>query len=1095
MRSLLIFLLFSICLPISAEIQPQLLEALRTADEPIDAIIVFSPIEGGDRLDLQAIKAPFHERIQRDADRLREIVRQPFGTAPLTEAFPVFLSDLDRIEIRDLRAEIDLTKTEMVRTVARAIEESNTGRRQLMESVALDAGALEPRTSPMGRDLTAKVTLDVVKRLAEDPRIVWIGLSGRAKLDTDISIPSAGFTTFHNNGFIGSSADAGIIDSGVQMTHPSFAGLNFHGDPAADTDTDGHGTHVAATMLGRSSPYLGGAYGVQDIVADTLWLVFFDFKDKTWDLMTEYSEVPDVINHSASYTEASGTYMIYDEWIDGLVEAFGVLWVNSAGNSGWDPGSNVGSPGLAYNGFAVANMNDQNTVSRADDVRNTSSSVGSPMGFDRKPDIAAPGTAIVSANYEWWDSLWLSQSGTSMAAPHVAAAGLLLEDWGNVSHLSQKAVLINTADWWTSNGTQGIGDDGPNPTPATPTDYIRWDRSYGWGYLNMNTAFLRAGDYFLDSVVPENNTPTEDDFKLYAGAMAPLQKATLVFDVHTYTDFDPIWGSVQLGYPANELSLWIYNETNNAPDIVYDEQFDNVMQVTPTYTIPQAVLKVQADEPTFDGVSSEPFAIAVPAGFQEVGYPDQFRRFYDGPTSVEPGEEFDIEVWIESLNSIASHNHIFNLVMPAGWTLVSGADPRELGTVLADEESTHAIWRVRAPDTPIGSQTLRVVSSHHSYGVASNTQDIFFNVTVEWDTSAPQPSPLTWNQEPYDGAPYTRMEATTASDTHGVEYQFTFTGSPTGGALGSSSPWQDSPSYIDLTGSINHQYCYRAQARDKAAAQNVTGSTPISCDFTPIDPASGVEIVEVGVDWVDMRSLNTPDGLDRGLSGLRYEVQHAGGSAWIPSNQTYRFGGLSPSGIYNFRVRSRNGDGEATTPSSWTEARTLAAPPVLSSLHHIDATTIRITLSTEDGNGTAAYEFLNQTNGDRRDWSPGQVWYNIDLTCGLPYTYYARARNIDEIPTAWTFMGTHTIPVGTDVDGDGFGACNGECDDDNPNVNPNGFEFCDGIDNNCSGEIDENYANTDGDGLADCVDPDDEDRALRAVPPAAADLRVGLALP
>jgi len=73
-----------------------------------------------------------------------------------------------------------------------------------------------------------------------------------------------------------------------------------------------------------------------------------------------------------------------------------------------------------------------------------------------------------------------------------------------------------------------------------------------------------------------------------------------------------------------------------------------------------------------------------------------------------------------------------------------------------------------------------------------------------------------------------------------------------------------------------------------------------------------------------------------------------------------------------------------------------------------------------------------------------------------------------------------------DNDADGFGAgavimtctptssqvlVNGDCDDTDPNVNPNATEICDGIDNNCNGQIDENgtamayYTDNDGDGF------------------------------
>ena len=60
--------------------------------------------------------------------------------------------------------------------------------------------------------------------------------------------------------------------------------------------------------------------------------------------------------------------------------------------------------------------------------------------------------------------------------------------------------------------------------------------------------------------------------------------------------------------------------------------------------------------------------------------------------------------------------------------------------------------------------------------------------------------------------------------------------------------------------------------------------------------------------------------------------------------------------------------------------------------------------------------------------------------------------------------------VVTDLDGDGYSENDGDCDDSDGSVNIGADETCDGIDNNCDGDVDEGvltpfYADADGDGF------------------------------
>ena len=47
------------------------------------------------------------------------------------------------------------------------------------------------------------------------------------------------------------------------------------------------------------------------------------------------------------------------------------------------------------------------------------------------------------------------------------------------------------------------------------------------------------------------------------------------------------------------------------------------------------------------------------------------------------------------------------------------------------------------------------------------------------------------------------------------------------------------------------------------------------------------------------------------------------------------------------------------------------------------------------------------------------------------------------------------IDEGFDADGDGYTTCGGDCDDGDPAVNPGAMEICNDIDDNCDGNIDE----------------------------------------
>ena len=77
------------------------------------------------------------------------------------------------------------------------------------------------------------------------------------------------------------------------------------------------------------------------------------------------------------------------------------------------------------------------------------------------------------------------------------------------------------------------------------------------------------------------------------------------------------------------------------------------------------------------------------------------------------------------------------------------------------------------------------------------------------------------------------------------------------------------------------------------------------------------------------------------------------------------------------------------------------------------------------------------------------------------------------------------VDEGFDLDGDGFTSCDGDCDDDDAAVNPGVTEDCNGIDDNCDGDVDEGF-DVDGDGFTTC-DGDCNDGLAEVFPGAPED--------
>jgi subtilisin family serine protease len=282
------------------------------------------------------------------------------------------------------------------------------------------------------------------------PDKVW--LDGKRKLSLAESVPQIGAPAVWNAGFTGKGVTVAVLDTGIDATHPDFAGRikdnqNFTGEKDLD-DKNGHGTHVASTIAG-SGAAAGGKYrGVAPDASLVIGKVCEAtgcpesaiLKAMEWAARDKKAQVINVSLGGPNSEEVDPL----EAAIGRLTEETGVLFVVAAGNDGARPES-VNSPSTADAALSVG------AVGKKDDDAFYSSRGPRFQDGAIKPEIAAPGSGIVAAkaknaDLEPIDKSYTMASGTSMATPHVTgAAALLAQQRPGWRAAELKSTLVSSA--------------------------------------------------------------------------------------------------------------------------------------------------------------------------------------------------------------------------------------------------------------------------------------------------------------------------------------------------------------------------------------------------------------------------------------------------------------------------------------------------------------------------------------------------------------------------------------------------------------------------------------------------------------------------
>ncbi len=240
-----------------------------------------------------------------------------------------------------------------------------------------------------------------------------------------------------------------VLDTGIAQRHDDLVGKVIHHKNFSNStwpyDRHGHGTHVAGIASAVTDNLLGIA-GVNWYSSLMSVKVMNDHGTGTWDwiasgIVYAADNGADVINMSLGGRSDS---LAVRQACDYAYEN-NVVVVASAGN---DP-SWVGYPAKHDSVIAVGAV-------RPDDTRAGFSAIGDEV------ELTAPGTEIYGTYH---NHTYSRKSGTSMAAPHVAAlAALVIAMNEELTAEEVRALMI-----------EGVDDLGP---PGR-------DREYGYGRINL----------------------------------------------------------------------------------------------------------------------------------------------------------------------------------------------------------------------------------------------------------------------------------------------------------------------------------------------------------------------------------------------------------------------------------------------------------------------------------------------------------------------------------------------------------------------------------------------------------------------------------